>query len=117
MVYGDGRLVVGFRDGNVASVELVWGERWPVLLEEARIAGRDWLPGDARFVRTYVAPEAVGQPLIDVYASASLGARFPDEPWRTSPWTRGDPGTLIVGHRLTPDLRVIATVVSTGDLP
>src|SRR5262249_48060732 len=114
--YGDGRLVVGFRDGNVASLELVWGDR-PPILEEARIAGRGWLPQDARFVRTYVPTSAPGQPFVDVYASDSLGARFPDAPWRASPWTRGDPGRLIVGHRLTPDLPPTTTVASAGDLP
>jgi hypothetical protein len=117
LAYLDGRLLVGFRSGNVVSLELLGGERTPRLLEEARIAGRGWLPQDARFLRTYVPADGPDRLFIDVYASDSLGRRFPDAPWRASPWTRGAPGVLVVAHRLTPDLRVTSTVVSAGDLP
>ena len=117
LAYRSGRFVVGFRDGNVVSLELIWREGAPVHLEEARMAGRGWLPLDARFVRTYVPPDAPGQPLIDVYTSDSLRARFPDAPWRSSPWTRGEPGMVVVALRLTPDLRVTSTVVSAAELP
>jgi hypothetical protein len=98
----------GVRTGNVEYVERVWGDRNAVPIEEARKESKQFIPADAKFVRTYTSNSGS---TVDLYKSESLKGRF-----AADDWTGGKPGDFIVLYRNQTG-RTTTFIISTGNNP
>lgn len=109
--YEGGKFQVQFssvRSGNVEYVERVWGDRNPVLIEEARKESKQFIPADAKFVKTYTSRSGS---TVDLYKSESLKGQFSDDGW-----TGGKPGDFIILYRNQTG-RTTTFIIGTGNNP
>lgn len=109
--YEDGKFQVQFskvRSGNVEYIERVWGDRNAVPIEEARQESKQFIPADAKFVKSYTSRSGS---TVDLYASESLKGRFTDEDW-----TGGKPGDFIILYRNQTG-KTTTFIISTGNNP
>lgn len=98
----------GVRAGNVEYVERVWGDRNAVTLEDARKESKQFVPTDAKFVRTYTSRSGS---TVDLYRSESLKGRF-----GANDWTGGKPGDFIILYRNQTG-RTTTFIAATGNNP
>ena len=92
--YEGGKFVVQFsklKSGNVSYIERVWGDRYAVSIEDARAESKQFIPADAKFVKTYTSRSGS---TVDLYTSTSLKERFPD-----SEFIGGKQGDFIILYR------------------
>ncbi len=109
--YEGGKLQVqlsGIRSGNVEYVERIWGDSNAVPIEEARKESKQFIPADAKFVRTYTSRSGS---TVDLYRSESLKGRFSDEDW-----TGGKPVDFIILYRNQTG-RTTTFIISTDNNP
>jgi hypothetical protein len=109
--YENGKFQVQFseiRSGNVEYIERVWGDRNAVPLEDARRDSKNFIPADAKFVRTYTSRS---ESTIDLYTSESLKARF-----SASDFIGGKPGDFIILYRNQTG-RTTTFIISVGNNP
>lgn len=109
--YEGGKFQVQFseiRAGSVEYVERVWGDRNAVPIEDARKESKQFIPADAKFVKTYTARSGS---TVDLYKSDSLKGRFKDDDW-----TGGMPGDFIILYRNQTG-KVTTFIISTGNNP
>jgi hypothetical protein len=98
----------GIRSGNVEYIERVWGDRNAAPIEEARKESKQFIPADAKFVRTYTSGS---ESTVDLYKSESLKGRFSD-----GDWTGGKVGEFIILYRNQTG-RTTTFIISTGNNP
>jgi hypothetical protein len=96
------------RSGNVSYIERVWGHRNALPVEDARKASKQFIPADAKFVKTYTSQ---GGSTVDLYKSESLQDRFKD-----NEWTGGKPGDFIILYRNQTG-RTTTFIAATGNNP
>jgi hypothetical protein len=96
------------RSGNVEYVERVWGDHNAVPIEEARKESKQFIPADAKFVKTYTSRSGS---TVDLYRSESLKGRFEDDDW-----AGGKPGDFIILYRNQTG-RTTTFIASTGNNP
>jgi hypothetical protein len=92
--YENGKFVVQFsklKSGNVSYIERVWGDRNAVSIEEARSESKQFIPADAKFVKTYTSR---GGSTVDLYTSEALKGRF-----AAAEFIGGKPGDFIILYR------------------
>ncbi|MCA1633222.1 MAG: hypothetical protein LC785_06020 [Acidobacteria bacterium] len=109
--YEGGKFQVQFssvRSGNVEYIERVWGDRNAVPIEEAREESKQFIPADAKFVKTYTSRSGS---TVDQYRSESLKGRFSDDDW-----TGGKPGDFIILYRNQTG-RTTTFIIGTGNNP
>jgi hypothetical protein len=109
--YEGGKFQVQFssvRSGNVEHVERAWGDRNAVPIEEAREESKQFIPADAKFVKTYTSRSGS---TVDLYKSESLKGRFSDDDW-----TGGKPGDFIILYRNQTG-RTTTFIAATGNNP
>lgn len=109
--YEGGKFQVQFssvRSGNVEYVERVWGDRNAVPIEEVRAESKQFIPADAKFVRTYTSRSGS---TVDLYRSESLKGRFSDDDW-----TGGKPGDFTILYRNQTG-RTTTFIIGTGNNP
>jgi hypothetical protein len=98
----------GIRSGNVEYIERLWDDRNAVPIEEARKESKQFIPADAKFVRTYTSDSGS---TVDLHKSESLKGRFSDEDW-----TGGKRGDFIILYRNQTG-RATTFIISTGNNP
>lgn len=113
MVFGyeDGKFQVqfsGVSSGNVEYVERVWGDRNAVPIEKAREESKQFIPADAKFVKTYTSQSGS---TVDLYRSESLKNRFSDDDW-----IGGKPGDFVILYRNQTG-RTTTFIIGTGNNP
>jgi hypothetical protein len=96
------------RSGNVSYIERVWGDRNALPIEDARKASKQFIPADAKFVKTYTSQ---GGSTVDLYKSESLKGRF-----KGDEWTGGKPGDFIILYRNQTG-RTTTFIAATGNNP
>jgi len=92
--YGDGKFNVQFyplESGNVRHIERSGGDSRAVPIEDARKEGKNFVPADAKFMRTYTASSGS---TVDLYKSESLKSRFPE-----SQFYNGKLGDFVIIYR------------------
>lgn len=109
--YEGGKLQVQFSEmssRNVGYIERVWGDRDAVPIEEARRESKNFIPSDAKFVRTFTSRSGN---TVDLYTSQSLKDRF-----AASNFIGGKPGDFIILYRNQTG-RTTTFIVSVGNNP
>jgi hypothetical protein len=110
-IYGDSKFYVQFyplESGNVGNIERTGGDSKAIPLEDARKESKNFIPADAKFVRTYMASSGS---TVDLYKSESLKSRFPD-----SQFYKGKPGDFIIIYRNQTG-KTTSFIVATGNNP
>jgi hypothetical protein len=91
--YQNGRFWVIFQDERVSHLECRVLDGGYVSLEEARKLSREFIPNDARLLKTYISRNGA---TVDLYNSTFLMSQFKGA---DNPWTNGKPGDFIVIYR------------------
>lgn len=94
--YDNKRFWVTFHDENVGHLECSPLDGGSMTLDQARQVSKQYIPKDARFIKTYISRNGA---TVDLYNSKFLIPRFKPVKIKgtiESPWTAGNPGDFIV---------------------
>ena len=106
--YENAKFTIWFPYNNAAYIERIWGDSNAVSLEDARRESKNFIPADAKFVRTYISRNGN---TVDLYTSEFLKSRFP-----AAEFVGGKPGDFIILYRNQTG-RTTTFIITIGNSP